>query len=89
MIKKYCVEFGVNYVEARPNHMEWSTYCIEPPYMYSKYYKPNNYYIRNTKLINYSDVIILYVTKDDTSDVMKDIIKRCNKKGKKIKILVE
>ena len=88
-VKKYCLEFNLDYAEVRPNHFEWSVYCIEPPYMYGKAFRPNFYYARNTKLIKEIEILILCVTKDDTSEVMKNLIKQCEKKCKKLLIMIE
>lgn len=88
-VKKFCMEFEIDYQEAKPNHFGWNHFCIEPAYMYNKPFKANNFYIRNTKLIKESDVILLFLSKDDTSPVMKDIIKQCVKKNKKLLIIEE
>lgn len=87
-VKKFSLEFSVDYAEVRPNHMDWTLYCVEPPYMYSKMFKPNLYYSRNAKLIKEVDILILCITKSETSPVMKDLITQCEKKCKKV-ILIE
>ena len=89
LVKKFSLEFNLDYAEARPNHFDWSPYCIEPPYMYNKEFKPNFYYSRNTKLIKEVDILILCVTKSETSPVMKDLINQCEKKGKKLLLIEE
>ena len=88
-IKKFCLEFNIDYAEVRPNHFDWSPYCIEPAYMYSKNFKANNYYIRNTKLVNEADAVILFVTNNEVSPVMKNIVQQCDKKCKKLIIITE
>lgn len=88
-VKKFCLEFNLDYAEVRPNHFDWSPYCVEPPYMYNKVFRPNLYYSRNTKLINEIDVLILCITKDETSPVMKDLVHQCRKKCKKLLIVME
>ena len=89
LVKKYSLEFDLDYAEARPNHFDWSPYCIEPAYMYSREFKSNNYYIRNTKLIKEADAVLLFVTKDEISPVMKNIVQQCDKKCKKLIIITE
>ena len=89
LVKKYCLEFDLDYAEARPNHLDWSPYCIEPAYMYNKNFRTNNYYIRNTKMIKEADAVILFVTKDEVSPVMKNIVEQCNKKSKKLLLISE
>jgi len=89
LVKKYCLEFNLDYAEVRPNHFDWSPYCIEPPYMYAKSFRPNFYYARNTKLVKEIEVLVLCVTKDETSPVMKDLVQQCEKKCKKLLIMTE
>lgn len=88
-VKKFCLEFNLDYAEVRPNHFDWSPYCVEPPYMYSKDFRPNFYYSRNTKLVKEIEVLILCVTKDETSLVMKDLVQQCEKKCKKLLIMTQ
>lgn len=83
------MEFEIDYGEIKPNHFSWNHHCLEPAYMYDKPYKPNNYYIRNTKLIKEIDVMILFVTKEEVSPVLHDIMKQCDKKNKKLLIITE
>ena len=89
LVKKFCLEFNLDYAEVRPNHFNWSPYCIEPPYMYEKSFRPNFYYSRNTKLVKEIEILILCVTKDETSPVMKDLVQQCEKKCKKLLIMTE
>jgi len=89
LVKKFSFEFDLDYAEARPNHLSWSPYCIEPAYMYSKNFKSNNYYIRNTKLVNEADAVILFITKTEASPVMKNIVQQCDKKNKRLIIITE
>ena len=89
LVKKFSLEFDLDYAEARPNHFDWSPYCIEPAYMYNKNFKANNYYIRNTKLVNEADAVILFVTNNEVSPVMKNIVQQCDKKCKKLIIITE
>ena len=89
LVKKYCLEFNLDYAEARPNHFAWSPYCIEPPYMYEKAFRPNLYYSRNTKLTNEIEIMILCVTTEETSPVMKDLVTQCKKRSKKLLIMTE
>jgi len=88
-VKKFCVEFNLDYAEVRPNHFDWTPYCTEPPYMYAKPFRANFYYARNTKLVKEVDILMLCVTKTETSVIMKDLVKQCEKKCKKLMIIVE
>jgi len=89
LVKKYCLEFNLNYAEIKPYHMQWNQYCIEPAYKYNKIFKPNDFYVRNMKLIKECDVIILLISETDVSKVMKHIIELCYKKNKKLIIINE
>lgn len=86
-VKKFCLEFNLDYAEVRPNHFSWSPYCIEPPYMYGKAFRPNFYYARNTKLVTEIDTLLLFVTNDETSPVMKNLVEQCEKKCKKLVVI--
>jgi hypothetical protein len=86
-VKKFCIEFNLDYAEVRPNHFSWSPYCIEPPYMYDKAFRPNLYYARNTKLVAEIDTLLLFVTNDETSPVMKNLVEQCEKKCKKLIVI--
>jgi hypothetical protein len=85
--KKFCLEFDIEFAETPPHDYQWTPYCTEPSYMYGKGYNSKNIYIRNEKLSNDCDILIMFRLKDDDSQFLDDLIKRFQKKGKKILVI--
>jgi hypothetical protein len=46
-IKKYCIEFGLNYGEFNPYHEQHKLYSIMPKYLFNKNYHYKNIIIRD------------------------------------------
>lgn len=88
-VKKYALEFDIEFIEVKPYNYSYNHYCLRPSYYYDKPYKPNYFYIRNSDFVRESDIIILFVKNNETGNVLKDIINQCEKKSKKIIIINE
>lgn len=87
IVKKFCLEFDIEFVETPPHNCKWNQYCTEPSYMYNKAYHSKNIYIRNTRLANETSTLILFRLTDDASPFLDDLINRFYKKDKKILVI--
>ena len=88
MIKKFCMEFEIDYEEVPPFHQEWNSFCIEPPFKYGKKYSPKNFYVQNTLLVEHGSIIIIFMLEGDKNPYMiRDIIKKANDKNKKLIVI--
>ena len=81
--KKYCIEFGVDYGECTPYHMNWNNYTIEDSYLYNKPYSPKWFFVNNKKFIEYCDYFIFFGEISTKEDI--NLIKKIKKTEKYIK----
>jgi hypothetical protein len=85
--KKFCLEFNIEFAEMPPHDYQWNPFCLEPAYMYGKAYNIKNIYIRNEKLSQECDILILFRVKDDNAQFLDDLIVRFQKKDKKLLVI--
>ena len=86
-VKKACTDLAVSYTEFPPLHEQWNSNCPEPPYMYGKPYSPKYYAMRNTQIVEYSDMIIGFSV-DGEKKSLVDQIERFSKKNDKDFVLL-
>lgn len=86
-VKKACIELGVDYSEFPPLHEQWNHNCPEPAYMYGKPYSPKYYPMRNTQIVEYSDMIIGFVVSTEKEKHIVDVNTLAKKKNKEMMIL--
>ena len=82
--KKYALFFNVKYVEFAPHHFQWSQWCPESPSMFNKPYHVSNFFKRNKKVAEYSDIVYAFIPKDWTSNGTESTIKFAEKLNKKV-----
>lgn len=87
MIKKTCLEFAIKFSEVAPYNLPWTAYCIDPPYKYNKAYNKKFIYMRNKKLCNESDTLIIFKPTEESSSIIDDLIIKFSKKNKKILVI--
>ena len=85
-VKKFCMEFAVNFAEFPPYDSIWTQYCEEPAWKFNKLHKKRFIFMRNDNMIKNADALIIFKLSEDNSVVLDDLIKKANKKNKKIVI---
>ena len=59
--KKYALEFDMNYVEFPPAHYSHNIHCKLSAKHYSKPYYVSNFFKRNKKIAEYSNILVAFV----------------------------
>jgi hypothetical protein len=87
-VKKIALNFEIDYAEIPPFDHSWTAYCIEPAYKYNKVTNTPKYIaMRNDLLSEICDVLVIFVDDTDEYKNSEDLIKRCQKKGKKVVVI--
>ena len=87
IVKKYALEFDMNYVEFPPSHYSWNMHCIRPAKEYNKPYYVSNYFKRNKQIAEYCDIIVAFITEGQVSKGTQNTIDYAKKEKKLIKII--
>ena len=87
IVKKYALEFDMNYVEFPPSHYQHNMHCKLPAKSFNKPYYISNYFKRNKQIAEYSDIIVAFVQPGTESNGTKNTIQYAEKMKKLVKIL--
>ena len=82
-VKKYTLEFGLQYQEFPPFHDNWNIYCPKNKSDYGKPYNAKNYFARNKIVAAYSNYLVAFISRGDKSLHAKSTIEYAKKFGKK------
>ena len=86
-IKKYALEFGLQYQDFPPFHDNWNIYCPKNKTDYGKPYNGKNYFARNKIIAVYSEYIIAFVPRGVKSLHASSTINYAKKFGKKTLVI--
>ena len=86
-VKKFTLEFGLDYKEYNPAYTVHNLYSSEPFKMYGKKYHVGYNHMRNKSMIDAVDYVIVFKTDDQLDKDMDNVISYTNKKFKKIIII--
>jgi len=86
-VKKYALEFGIEYREFNPSHTKKNLYSVLHENFYSKQYSPRNFFIRNSMMIKHVDYMIVFVKDGLEGADINHVIDETLKKEKKLVIL--
>ena len=84
-IKKYALEFGLNYVEVPVAHTSRSLYSQLPELYFNKPFSIRNYFIQQTIYIKQCDNFVIFGADKDT--VINNLLNAINKIAKSIIII--
>ena len=62
IVKKYALEFDMNYVEFPPSHYQHNMHCKLPAKSFNKPYYISNYFKRNKQIAERCDRMVAFVT---------------------------
>ena len=82
-VKKYTLEFGLQYQEFPPFHDNWNIYCPKNKSDYGKPYNAKNYFARNKIVAAYSKYLVAFIPRGDKSLHAKSTVEYAKKFGKK------
>ena len=83
-IKKYSLDFDLDYAEFPPYDQQWNHYCIKPAYLYNKSKSHRYYGMRNSQLAKEADILIVFVMDCDEYKPYQDLIDQFQKRNKKV-----
>jgi len=84
-VKKYSLEFNIEYNEFVPYHKNWNNYSIEPAFLYNKPYSPRWFFANNKRFVDYCDAFVYFGKIESTSNIkIINNIKKINKIVKNI-----
>ena len=86
-VKKYTLEFGLQYQEFPPFHDNWNIYCPKDQKDYGKPYNAKNYFARNKIVAAYSQYLVAFIPRGDKSLHAKSTIEYAKKFGKKTLVI--
>ena len=86
-IKKYALEFGLQYQEFPPQHDTWNIYCPKDKKDYDKPYNVKNFFARNKIIAAYSQYIVAFIPRGVESRGAMSTINYAKKFGKKILVI--
>lgn len=86
-IKKCALEFDAKYIEFNEFHTPYNLYSYMPERMYKKSKSQRNTFIRNTAIASSCKVCLIFMRNNTDYDIsIQDLVKRFEKKNKKIQI---
>ena len=85
--KKISTELEVHYVEFPPAHYPHNQYCKLPPSRYGKKYYVGNFFVRNTQIAEYSDMVVGIIPEGVTSNGTRHTLGEAEKLEKKTIII--
>ena len=83
-VKKYTLEFDINYSEFPPVHHNYNHYCVKESYHYGKRYNVGNYFVRNKEIVNYCESIVVFKPIGVRCTSSENIIAESKKQNKKV-----
>lgn len=61
LAKMSALELNVTYHCFPPAHYQWNSFCVKPSFWYGKPFQNKNYYIRNSEIVKYSDMVVIFI----------------------------
>lgn len=61
LAKMCALELNVTYQCFPPAHYQWNSFCVKQPFYYGRPFQLKNYHIRNSEIVKYSDVVIIFI----------------------------
>ena len=86
-IKKYTLEFGLQYQEFPPFHDNWNIYCPKNKSDYGKPYNAKNFFARNKIIAAYSQYVVAFIPRGVKPLHAKSIVNYAKKYGKKTLVI--
>ena len=83
-VKKYTLEFGLEYEEYPPCHYTWDINCPLSRYNYGKKFNPVNFKKKNKQIVAKASHIVMFIPRGVDWKEEKDIIKYADKFKRKI-----
>lgn len=80
--KIVALEKGLKYIEYNPAHTSWNEYSGEPKEWYGKEYNVGQFFERNTKIAEDSDIIFAFIPFGHQSNGTMDTVSKAEKLGK-------
>ena len=87
IVKKYALEFDMNYVEFPPSHYQHNMHCKLPAKSFNKPYYISNYFKRNKQIAEYSNIIVAFIPDGVESRGTMDTVGHAEKLKKLVKII--
>tara|TARA_B100002019_G_scaffold244937_2_gene222123 strand:+ start:408 stop:794 length:387 start_codon:yes stop_codon:yes gene_type:complete len=87
IVKKYALEFDMDYVEFPPSHYQHNMHCKLPAKSFNKPYYISNYFKRNKQIAEYCDIIIGFMPKNQDSRGTLHTLGEAQKQKKLVKII--
>jgi len=87
-IKKYTLEFDIDYIEFPPFNCPYTSYCPLPQGRYNKPFTTKNIFARNKFLIKNTAGVIIFNNEETIPATITDVIKKCDKIGLPYKIII-
>ena len=86
-IKKYTLEFGLQYQEFPPFHDNWNIYCPKNKSDYGKPYNAKNFFARNKIIAAYSQYVVAFIPRGVSPLHATSIVNYAKKYGKKTLVM--
>jgi predicted Rossmann-fold nucleotide-binding protein len=86
-VRKYALEFGIHYKEFNPAHTTKNLYSAMSDDYYNKPYHVSQFHHRNMLIARDCDVMIAFISKDNTSNESMSAIKKAKKLNKPVTII--
>tara|TARA_R100000234_G_C4852160_1_gene115645 strand:+ start:10 stop:411 length:402 start_codon:yes stop_codon:yes gene_type:complete len=86
-VKKYALEFGINYQEYNPAHTPKNLYSAMSDNYYDKPYHVSQFHHRNMLIARDCDVMMAFIANGADSGGSMSAIKRAKKLNKKVTII--
>tara|TARA_R110002012_G_scaffold229593_2_gene402256 strand:+ start:504 stop:908 length:405 start_codon:yes stop_codon:yes gene_type:complete len=86
--RKYALEFGIRYKEFNPAHTTKNLYSAMSDDYYSKPYHVSQFHHRNMLIARDCDVMIAFISEQESSNGSMSAIKKAKKLNKPVTIIV-
>jgi len=81
--KKAALDLNMKYVEFPPAHFQWNQHCILEHTKYGKPYHVRYFFTRNKQLVEYSDIVLAFVTNGEVTSGTAHALECAEKSNKK------
>jgi hypothetical protein len=86
-VKKFALDFEMQYSEVLPYHEKWNPHCVDKPFMFGKNFSPRNYFAAYKRFVTHCDKFVIFDTKEDGDSVVNEVKKIIKKQNKNYVIL--
>jgi predicted Rossmann-fold nucleotide-binding protein len=87
-VRKFALEFGLNYLEFNPAHTVHNLYSAMPEDYYSKVYHGSQYFHRYMMMGRYCDSLIVLLETKSEASFYKTAVDAMQKRGKKTVVML-